>query len=384
MVGSVAAVALASLLYATASDWEKRVPHVALRFACIAAARLLIVAAVKLSAALVAAIANSYPDDALNGALDASGAFLTWASAVFTRFYYEALKMTLVAVGFYHHGAVWDIDLRRYLSPLRVRGAGRAMLEDEWRREERRLSQARSDGEDIDDDDEEDPASEERHAFFAPPSLPFSKRFAGGRIDRKLLMLVALMYMVSELSALTSSLLQLVGYLTQRNAFVFADAETAGQCGIRSGDAPVLVGLAAMQVIYYLAQQPSLVPLLIFAARSPPTERGVRNRVVRGLRKVAVVVLLVWALSLLCLPLFVKPLEPFFVVGDISLFWYVVLAPPAYHAVHYRISAAYTIIAVGIAFFILYGLSKDVKGRQKPAGQTKRSEGGELTAEEEL
>lgn len=344
-------------------------PHATIRFSLILIARLLIVLAVKMSAALVATIANSHPDDALNGALDASGAFLTWATAIFTRFYYEAVKMTLIAVGFYHHGAVWDVELRRYLSPLYKKLKPQRDQEhgydNGWPEQEEipvqlaaLLPQVSNRLEDL---------SEEERALYIQHPLTFAQRFKGGRIDRKLLMLTALLFMIAEIAALTKNLLQLVGYLTQRNAFMFSSSENAGQCGIRRNEVPMLSGLAILQVIYYLTNQPSLVPLLIFAAMMPSSEDGFSARFANGFRRVVGVVLLVWTLSFLCIPLFLKPLEPFFVVGDISLFWYVLLAPPDYNTVHYRISAAYTIITAIIGLIILYGLRRNVRFRQRYA-----------------
>lgn len=225
VISSAAALACASILYGLAADWEIEEEHVLIRLLMILLARVLTIGAVKLSAALVAAITKTSPED---GALDASGAFLTWGTAIFTRLYYEGFKMTMVAIGFINSERVWDRKLRDYLNPEYLslkaftdkdRNAGGVHAEEE----------------------EEEETIALRTESVLPHSggnLPIMQRLLGGRIDRKLLMLCTLGYFASELSVLVANLLGLIGAFSNRARApnYFAEDALGGQCGIQGKD----------------------------------------------------------------------------------------------------------------------------------------------------
>ncbi len=98
------------------------------RVAGIVFARVLIGISIKISAALVASITNSSPAD---GVLDASGAFLTWATAVLTRFYYEAIQMTVRPLGFLSGSELSNRQLRKYLKLPGLNSSSESSAEEE-------------------------------------------------------------------------------------------------------------------------------------------------------------------------------------------------------------------------------------------------------------
>lgn len=378
VIGSAAAVALASMFYGVALDWDPEQEHELARLACVFIARLLIIFSIRVSASLVAAIVNADPNDS---ALDASGAFLTWASAILTRVYYEAVRMTFTAVGIFKNEGSWDQELREFLSPAH--------------------------GRDSDVEAEGLMAREERLSPW--------QRLTGGRVDRLLLIGDAVLYVVVEITTLVVALLQLMGYLTQSNGIQFSEGESGGQCSIQGSDAPckleitmrraerrragqavsdlvfasmcicvggmcamqiVLLGLLVVQGVYIVTQQQSLIPLLTLAASPPSPRRDLLAKLGRLLRWSVALVLLSWVGSLFVLPAFAARMEPFFLVGDIPLFWYVMIAPPSYSADNYKLAAAYAVITTLIGLFILFRLRADV--RQKEAvGLGEEEEGGE-------
>lgn len=57
------------------------------------------------------------------------------------------------------------------------------------------------------------------------------------------------------------------------------------------------------------------------------------------------------------MPVFSAPLQPLFLAGDLSLFWYVILAPPSYQSASYIITASFTCLAAVVGTFIVYGIS---------------------------
>lgn len=77
------------------------------------------------------------------------------------------------------------------------------------------------------------------------------------------------------------------------------------------------------------------------------------------MRWLAVIVLLFWVLSIFSLPLFSKLLTPFFTSGDLSLFEYVILAPPTYSTLSYIITATYAFVAASVGTLIIYRLPYD-------------------------
>lgn len=185
---SACAVALSSLLYGLAFDWEPDVEHSFARIFFIILSRLLIVGAVKVSASLVASITKASPED---GALDASGAFLTWGSAIFTRLYYEGFKMTMAALSLMTNDAIWDDKLKEF------------------------LNDGLQNTKDIESNNG-DPSSIEitrqnSDSIISLKRISILKRLFGGRIERKLLLVTAALYFASEISVLISNVLVLVG-----------------------------------------------------------------------------------------------------------------------------------------------------------------------------
>jgi len=128
----------------------------------------------------------------------------------------------------------------------------------------------------------------------------------------------------------------------------------------------VLSGVITLQLVYIFSQQPSLIPLLTVCAFCPKCERfpGI-NKFLRKIRWVACAVLSIWLGSLLTIPLFEDKFAPFFISGDISLFWYVILAPPSYSSISYIITAAYTSFAAVVGSFIIYGISRNEKREEE-------------------
>ncbi len=237
VVLSAAAVALASLIYTASaastkhintsfaknSDSEQREndsDHDGMRVFGIIVARVLIAISIKVSAALVASIANSSPED---GALDASGAFLTWASAILTRTYYEAIQMTLRALGFIAGNKIWDRELREYLEPYNPtpdpdeesiqeqQSQSVGLLQDPCRKCEqcekskRRVTKGRT----------------LYQLLFWPPK------------DRLALTIHAILYIISECATLFINLKDFVNTFSSDAArTLFVPGDEAGQCGI--------------------------------------------------------------------------------------------------------------------------------------------------------
>lgn len=216
---SAAAVALASVFYGAASDWEPEIDHFVYRVIFIVMARLLIIGAVKVSAALVASITKASPDD---GALDASGAFLTWGTAIFTRLYYEGIKMTMAVLEFTKNECVWDDKLKDFFS---IQGS-----------EEHVISKEGGDREDQEflttDESSDSKRSRNRVSLI--------RKIAGGNFERRLFLITTVLYFASEISVLTANVLDLVGAFAEtpdRISF-FSSDDQGGQCGITSRDVP--------------------------------------------------------------------------------------------------------------------------------------------------
>ena len=73
---------------------------------------------------------------------------------------------------------------------------------------------------------------------------------------------------------------------------------------------------------------------------------------------------MIWVVSLLVLPLTAGTLEPFFIAGDISLFWFVIMAPPAYSSISYIITAIYTCIAASAGVVLVWRIAQN-HGKRK-------------------
>lgn len=250
VVASAAAVALASMIYTASAGWDgENFQHDGLRVTAILIARLLIIFAIKISAALVASISNSSPED---GALDASGAFLTWASAILTRTYYEAIQMTLKAIGFFEEQSFWDQELRIYLNPYHNRK--KKNLDQESVQQSSvdlnsvnaihnglpsrtdlsmvELGDGREEAKDLID-------LENYSNSTAPKKASLLALFTGGRRDRQLLLFHSFIYMLSEITMLIINLKNFVDSFSDDAArTLFVSEEEAGQCGITGSDAP--------------------------------------------------------------------------------------------------------------------------------------------------
>lgn len=202
VIGSAAAVALASVVYTLSTGLNKRLvgEYDILRFCGILLARLLIVFSIKISAALVASISSSDPKD---GALDASGAFLTWGTAILTRTYYEAFHMTLRATGFFfdfEEDPFWDTELREYLK--------------------------------INDDDNDTHKYTLKELFFK------------GEGDRRVLIFHAFIYCTYEAATLIINLQNFVSsFSNDAVRTIFVPLDKAGQCGISRRDGPRMYSL---------------------------------------------------------------------------------------------------------------------------------------------
>lgn len=218
---SAAAVAFANMLYKLAAKWETNQPHMAVRIISIVLARLCIIFSVKLSSALVAVTANSPGID--NGA-DVGGAYLTWASAILSSLYHESVMMTFIATGYVVQTDTWYPNLRIYLSP--------------WYNHLRNPETEFFELQDMEEPNDSSPGDQVRSRYQA---LTLYQRIKGGRIDRHLLILTALLYVAMELITLIISLLQLLhdlsGASTKDSIFVDAgDSPESARCPIRLSD----------------------------------------------------------------------------------------------------------------------------------------------------
>lgn len=349
---SASAIAVATLFYRLAADWETTQHRIALRIGAIVFARICIIFSIKVSSTLVAISTNEPGND--SGA-DAGGVYLTWATAILTSVYYEAVLMTLTAVGLRVKQDPWYPKLCRYLSPCFQHDldAGRE-VEDDLGSDMDHVVQARS-------------FHHYQRRIF---SVGLWKRISGGTYDRHLLMLSAVLYVSMELTTLFISMAHLLESLSGNvEEPVFVESTDAGQCQIIASDAPVLFGVIVLQTVFLLTKQQSLVPLLALVSES-------RQRRRQGLRWgpeiqlfSSCAILMVWLMSLIFLPLLRAPTEPMFIVGDISLFWYVVIAPPSYDSLSFIVTLILSVAIVGIGLFLLFRISKLRFGSSLPTVQ---------------
>lgn len=225
---SAAAVAFANMLYKLAAKWETHEQHMAVRIISIVLARLCIIFSVKLSSALVAVTANS---PGIDSGADVGGAYLTWASAILSSLYHESAMMTFIATGYVVQTNTWYPNLRVYLSP--------------WYNHLRNPETDFFDLQNMEESNDSSPGDQVRSRYQA---LTLFERIKGGRIDRHLLILTALLYVAMELITLIISLLQLLDDLsgTSGKDSVFVDAGDSpeiARCPIRLAD---LAGMFAM------------------------------------------------------------------------------------------------------------------------------------------
>jgi len=127
----------------------------------------------------------------------------------------------------------------------------------------------------------------------------------------------------------------------------------------------VICGLLVTQGIYAITQQPSLVPLLTATAFCPECQwfPGC-YKAVKKLKVIAYFVLLTWVVSLFCLPLFVKPVQPLVTSGDLSLFWYIMIGTSSFLNTGFVITAAYTVLAALVAAYIIHGITREEESEE--------------------
>lgn len=111
-----------------------------------------------------------------------------------------------------------------------------------------------------------------------------------------------------------------------------------------------LIGVIATQLLFLLAQQQSLVPMLTVWAYHPRW------------RNLVILTFIVWIVSIGCLPLFSGKLDLMFTVGDLSLFWYVLLAPSRYTDRVFIITAVYALGSACIWLILI--LTRSIALRQ--------------------
>ena len=121
----------------------------------------------------------------------------------------------------------------------------------------------------------------------------------------------------------------------------------------------VCFGAAAVQGIYHLSRQHSLVPLLALISEFRLTKRKNPRRILQILRFVTVGILILWVTSWLCLPLLKNKMEPLYLVGDVSLFWYVMIAPPTYSSSSFAVIAVFSILIASLGAFLIFRLGRD-------------------------
>ncbi len=135
----------------------------------------------------------------------------------------------------------------------------------------------------------------------------------------------------------------------------------------------MIILLGVVQVILLMSQQQSLTPLLtIFVASS--------NRKHPKISKTRITVYLffiAWIASLSTLPLFYDRIYALFVVGDISLYWQVMIGPPRYSNPNFGIAAGFCVISI-----ILFALiARDFSKRSETTGTETESGQGSSLAE---
>lgn len=102
----------------------------------------------------------------------------------------------------------------------------------------------------------------------------------------------------------------------------------------------------------------SFVPLLAVNSelRSHAVgRRRPRKEIAKG--GILCMILVVWVCSLLLMPSFRKPPNLMFFVGDMSLFWYVLVAPPSYGSIAFIVTAVFSTFTALLGIILIYRLS---------------------------
>lgn len=356
---SASSIACGSLCYRLAGEWETVSARYTFRLGLIISARFFLLSSIKISAAVIAMIINL--PNAMDSGSDVGGAYLTWATAVFSTVYYEAALMTITATGLSVSGRPWYPYLCQYFSPCKVEGniyeEDSIMLPRKWVRHQERVL-----------------------------GMRLKQRILGGGSDRVLLLVSACLFIVTELTGLFINLHNLLNALppdSEQNGVVFSNEEI-GQCSIGILDiasefmsflsiALLMtcvsdVGISANPNVprlsfswgcriasnIYLTRQISLVPLLSVLTETDNSRRLSRNR-----RNFVLQVLGIWLISISLLPLVRRPIETMFFTGDLSLLWFMLLAPPSYGSGSFIVVAVQAVLLAGIAAWLTFRIMKD-------------------------
>lgn len=190
-------IAAAAKMYWIAMRWEHGDKYGMIRFMLLFVARILIFCTVKLSAALVASISNSDPND---GALDASDAFITWGSAIVLRMYYEGLNLLIRAIGYVGEKSEWCHIVDKFLG-----------------REENLVRLPIS-----------------RGTSNRSTSRPIRERRKSAAVV--LLVLHTVLYLTTEISVLVINFVEFINRYAGKDEAKFYPMDKAGQCGIMDED----------------------------------------------------------------------------------------------------------------------------------------------------
>lgn len=127
----------------------------------------------------------------------------------------------------------------------------------------------------------------------------------------------------------------------------------------------VLIGLAVVQLVYLLNRQQSLVPLLAMTIVSSSSPVRNPRRHAGHLRIIAYAVLFVWISSLFSLPLFRSQVDRVFLEGDLSLFWYVILAPPKFSQRSFIGTAAFSVFIAITGVFLICRVGRALQPEER-------------------
>lgn len=122
-----------------------------------------------------------------------------------------------------------------------------------------------------------------------------------------------------------------------------------------------------------LSQQYSLVPILTIVAIDPHmNNRPKWLKKMANLRILIVSVFALWLVPLFILPIFYDQMRTLFLVGDISLFMYIMISPPEYKDTTFIILATYAVLTSLIGIFIVFRLVHPNFNRSEVTSETHR------------
>lgn len=76
--------------------------------------------------------------------------------------------------------------------------------------------------------------------------------------------------------------------------------------------------------------------------------------------RIVLEVLGVWVISIALLPLIRGPIEKMFLTGDLSLFWFMILAPPSYDSDAFIVIAGQATGMVGIGIWLAIRIMRNI------------------------